>query len=283
MYNNRRIQMSGAVSEQCPIAAIATIGTTVADDTFNDTHRAKYYGCVAVRFSKSSAPVAIRFSIVTKPQATARTPSSNSSTQALLPVLIFLGVNRVAGLRWAVVVATAWSVKVIVDRRRAGVPLGRFMPIITAAVIVRGAIGAITGSEAVYFGLGIATKYAVSAALATSLVLRRPLARVAAPYVLSLSPAIIKHQSFHTAMVLTTAIGALYYCVSATFDIWLFQRSSIEGFVVLRFLVNWPLGALCLLAILAVARHHLTKIPSVESLTELSQGPMAHYWAPDEK
>ena len=78
------------------------------------------------------------------------------SLQSAAPVLLFLAVNRVAGLRWAVAIATAGSIALALDRRRKGLPLGRLMPLVTGAVIARGAIGVITGSETVYFGLGIA-------------------------------------------------------------------------------------------------------------------------------
>lgn len=199
------------------------------------------------------------------------------SLQSAVPVLLFVAVNRFAGLRWAVVVATIWSLKLVADRRRRGLPLGVFMPIVTGAVLLRGAIGAITGSETLYFGLGIATKYLVAAVLIASAVIRRPLAARAAPFLLDLEPHMVSHRTFRPTMALVTVVAGLYYTLSATLDIWLFRRSSVEGFVVLRFLANWPLSAAALLAIVAIAHVRLTKIPGVISLTALAEARMAEY------
>ncbi len=191
------------------------------------------------------------------------------SAQSFVPVLVFLAVNRLAGLRWAVVAATVWSLKVLIDRRRSGIPLGRFIPALTAAVLLRGAIGAITGSETVYFGLGIATKYLGAAVLLGSVVIKRPLATLAAPYVLDMPARLAENPRFRSTMAIITAISGVYYALSATFDIWLFRRSSVEGFVVVRFLANWPLGVVAIVAILAVAQRGMAGIPEVAPLATM--------------
>lgn len=218
---------------------------------------------------------------VTSPAETSGATPVGPSLQLAVPVLLFLAVNRVAGLRWAVVAATLWSIKVIVDRRRRGLPLGVFMPIVTAAVLARGAIGAITGSETVYFGLGIATKYGFAAILIGSLLAQRPLASLAAPFLMELPPKIAGHQRFLSAMKAVTAVAALYYLISATFDVWLLRRSSVEGYVVVRFIANWPLSAAALIAIFAVLRFHVRKIPGAPPLPTLIEQRMAQYRPPE--
>jgi len=187
----------------------------------------------------------------------------------VIPVLVFLAVNRMAGLRWAVLATTIGSLGIAVDRRRKGQPLGRFMPIVTAAVLVRGIIGIVTGSETVYFGLGIATKYLVAAVLLGSAVIGVPLAERAAPLIMRIPQEMAEHRLFRSTMAIITAIAGLYYIVSASFDIWLFRRSSVEGFVLLRFFANWPLSAVTLLAILVVLQVRLQKIPGVPPVATL--------------
>lgn len=204
------------------------------------------------------------------------------SLQSVVPVLLFLGVNRIAGLRWAVVVATIWSVKLLVDRRRRGISLGVFMPIVTAAILIRGAIGAITGSETLYFGLGIASKYVVAAVLIGSIAIRKPLARYGAPYVLALTDDMMAHPRFHRAAVAVTAIAALYYLTSATVDVWLFRRNDVEGFVIWRFLANWPLTAIAFVAIATIAQRHLGKIPGFTSVQAMAEERMSQYWPDDD-
>lgn len=200
-----------------------------------------------------------------------------NSWQSAAPVLLFIAVNRLAGLRPAVVAATLWSVKVIVDRRRQGIPLGRFMPLITAAVILRGAAGAITDSEAVYFGIGIATRYVVAIALIGSVLVRRPLAALAAPHAMVMPQGMTQHRLFRSTMAIVTLIAGAYYIASATFDLWLFRRSSVEGFVIWRFLANWPLSAAAIVAALAVLQLRLTRIPGVSSVTALVEARMESY------
>ena len=188
---------------------------------------------------------------------------------AVIPVLVFLAANRIAGLRWAVLATTIGSLGVAVDRRRKGQPLGRLMPIVTAAVVVRGAVGIATGSETVYFGLGIATKYLMAAVLLGSATIGVPLAERAAPLVMRIPQEMAEHRLFRSTMAIITAIAGMYYLVSASFDIWLFRRSSVEGFVLLRFFANWPLTALTLLAILVVLQSRLQKIPGVPPVATL--------------
>lgn len=192
--------------------------------------------------------------------------SGQNPWQLFAPILVFLAANRVAGLRWAVVVATICSIAAVIDRRRKGLPLGRFFPLVTAALLLRGAIGAITGSEAVYFGLGIAAKFAGAAVLVGSVVIAKPLAGLGAPHILALSDEAQRHPAFHRAMREATLIGALYYCTSATFDIWLFQRSDVEGYVIVRLLANWPFGLLMLGATFAVVNTRFKTIDGLDPL-----------------
>ena len=182
---------------------------------------------------------------------------------AVIPVLVFLAANRIAGLRWAVLATTIGSLGVAVDRRRKGQPLGRLMPIVTAAVVVRGAVGIATGSETVYFGLGIATKYLVAALLLGSATIGVPLAERAAPLVMRIPQEMAEHRLFRSTMAIITSIAGLYYVVSASFDIWLFRRSSVEGYVLVRFLANWPLSAAALVGIMAALQIRLQKIPGM--------------------
>ena len=194
---------------------------------------------------------------------------SEFSLQSAAPVLMFLAVNRVAGLRWAVAATTAASLAIAIDRKRKGQPLGKFMPLVTAAVLLRGLIGVITGSETVYFGLGIATKYVAAAVFLVSVVLRRPLAQRAAPFFMRIPEQMATHRLFRSTMAMVTVIAGLYYLVSASFDVWLFRRSSVEGFVVIRFLANWPLSAISVLAILVIVQVRLQRIPGVASVASL--------------
>lgn len=199
-------------------------------------------------------------------------PTGARSFDAVVPVVLFLAVNRLAGLRWAVAAATIWSLKVVIDRRRRGQALGVVMPIITLAIIGRGIIGIATDSETVYFGLGIGAKYAAAAALIGSALIRRPLAAVGAPHLFAVDDETTSHPLWRSTMSIITVIAGLYYAVSATIDVVLLQRNSIEGFVLLRFLANWPLSMLTISAAFYVAHRRLPRIPGVSSVAALMEG-----------
>lgn len=190
------------------------------------------------------------------------------SLQPVLPLVLFLGVNRVAGLRWAVVAATAWSIKVVIDRRRQNLPLGRIVPLITAAVILRGLAGVITNSEVVYFGLGIATKYVASAVLLGSAIVMRPLGNLALRRGLGLSAQLVAKPAIAAAARWATVVAGLYYLFSATFDVWLLERSSIDGFVIVRFVVNWPLGIAALGSIYWLFSRGFDAVPEAPDLVD---------------
>ena len=76
-------------------------------------------------------------------------------------------------------------------------------------------------------------------------------------------------------MAIITAIGGLYYGISAVIDVVLLQRNSIEGFVLLRFLANWPLSLVAISAAFFVAQRRLPTIPGVHSVADLMERRLA--------
>ena len=92
-------------------------------------------------------------------------PNSNRNLDSVLPIIIFIVFNRFFGLAWAVIGASLWVIKAVVSRYRRGEVIGRYLPILICYLIIRGVIGIITDSEAVYFGIGIGTKALIGACL----------------------------------------------------------------------------------------------------------------------
>lgn len=201
--------------------------------------------------------------------STSARSSGLRSLEPVAPILVFLVLNRIGGLRLAVGGSTLWALKLGIDRRRRGQPLGRFVPILTVAIIARGIAGIVTDSETVYFGLGIAGKYAVAAVLIGSALVGRPLAALGAPYLLAATEEMQQHPVWRSTMAIISVIAGLYYLASASLDVVLLQRNGIEGFVLLRFLANWPLSLAAILLSLAVAQLRLPRVPGVTSALEL--------------
>jgi hypothetical protein len=75
---------------------------------------------------------------------------------SLSPTIGFLVVNYGFGLTEAMIAATLTSAVVIALRWRKGRRIGILLPASLAYVVIRGTAGVLTGSEDVYFGLGVA-------------------------------------------------------------------------------------------------------------------------------
>jgi hypothetical protein len=190
---------------------------------------------------------------------------------SFMPVLLFVLLNSFVGLGWAIAGATAWSVFAAIRRRRKNLPIGKLLPIVTAFIVARGIIGIVTDSEAVYFGIGIASKFAIGLALVISALIGRSLMGILAPYVFGFDDELQAHPVYKSTMATLTIIAGCYYFISAGFDIWLFNNSSANGYVVIRTIVNWPF-AMTTIAICSWYAHvrfkRIEGFPGVFSLFE---------------
>ena len=159
-----------------------------------------------------------------------------------MPIVAFLVLNRWASLGWAVAGATAWGIKAAVSRRRRGEAVGRFLPALIAYLVVRGVIGIVTDSEAVYFGIGIGTQALIGMALVASAVVGRPFLARVFPLAVPLATETVAHPVFRRTMGrLTVALGA-YQLLTSAWSIWLYDQTSPDRYLVIRALVGWPTG-----------------------------------------
>lgn len=254
-----------------PITAIATFARRAVHDEPPIYRGFKYCSCVAMRRHQGHGLTVGSVSTHSAPNGPNDGKVGPNSLETIGPLVLFLVVNRLAGLRWAVAAATLWSLKLVVDRRRKGLPLGRFFPILTGAVLARGLIGIITDSEDVYFGLGIGAKGLTGLALVISVLVRKPLIARFLPSLLALESHTTSHPRYYRTANILTAIAGAYYITSALVDLWLYQRSSIEGFVLLRFVANWPLALAALLLAATLGNRQFDQIPDTPRLVELAE------------
>ena len=198
---------------------------------------------------------------------------------SVMPIILFLALRRFAGLAWGIAGATVWALKVAYMRKRRGHPIGKFLPIITLGIIVRGAVGILTDSEAVYFGIGIGVKAAVGVALIASTVIGRNLIAAYAPVLLGFDRATIEHPIYGRAMDRIAWVAGIAELVSAAFDVWLFNRSSVGGYLTIRFFVNWPFTSAVLFGCIAYLGRELAKIPGFPGMSEVLDERMKQYEA----
>ena len=200
-------------------------------------------------------------------------PDRNRVLDSVLPIALFIGLERAWGLAAGVAGATLWSIKVVLGRRRRGEEVGRYLPILVAYLAVRAIVGIATDSDAVYFGIGIGTKAAVGAALVGTVVVGRPFlvryAHLAVPF----DRATRDHPRYRQVMGhLTVALGCYQFLTSA-WDIWLFNQTSASGYVLIRFIVGWPIGTLASMVAIFWADRALRRVPGYPGILDLLAPP----------
>ena len=201
-------------------------------------------------------------------------PTRTDVFDQYMPIVLFLVLNSVGGLVWAIGAMTLWAVKAQVSRYRRGLPLGRVMPIIVLYLLVRGTLGIIYDSEEVYFGIGIGAKGLAAVALLVSAAMRRNAAGYALPFLVPIDRATKSHPVYR-AVTRRVSIGvALVVFASVGFDTWLLQNASINKFVLIRLGVNWGLSILTILTAGLYLDRRLRRIPGFPGLLPLLEQRM---------
>ena len=212
--------------------------------------------------------------------------SRSSQLDQLMPVVLFLvfynlDAVQVAGLNnieVAVIAATAWSIKAAYSRVRRGLPIGKWLPIITAYLVVRAAVAIAVerelvdfgvSSEAVYFGIGIGTKMLVGLAAVVTIVAGRPFALWAVRFVPDLPEALRLDRRFVATLRDVTWVIALYELGSSVWDIWLYNNSGVSWFVTIRLVANYVVSFVLIFATLLYVDRRFSKIDGCPSLVDL--------------
>ena len=71
------------------------------------------------------------------PEGPSKGQPRGRALDSVMPIVLFVGLNRLAGLGWAVLGATVWSIKAVVGRRRRGEAVGKFLPILVGYLVDR--------------------------------------------------------------------------------------------------------------------------------------------------
>jgi hypothetical protein len=203
------------------------------------------------------------------PQRAAAQPrgfGASGAMDSVGSVAAFLVGNRVGGLGLAIGLVTAWSLVAIVRRHRNGIGIGKLLPITTGYLLLRGGIGLATGSKAVYFGTSIGTKALIGVVLLASVVVRRPLIVRYAPLVIPFPAHVLAHRIYHRTGRNLTILAGVYELGSAIWDVWLYNRTSTDGFVLIRLGVAWVSGFVAIFGGIVYADLSLKKIPGFDGL-----------------
>ena len=212
------------------------------------------------------------------PDAPGTAPLRGGTLDQLMPVVLFFVLFNLVDIEAAVVAATAWSLKAAYARRRRGLPIGAWLPAITTYLVARAGVTIAVqreivdfgvSPEAVYFGIGIATKVLIGAAVAGTIVAGRPLLKWLIPRFVHLDDAVREHRVFHDTMVTATWMIVVYELASSVWDIWLFNNSGFNVFFLTRSVANFVVSFIAITIGLMYVDRRLTGLDGYPGLVEV--------------
>ena len=188
---------------------------------------------------------------------------------ALLSVVAFLVFNRWVSLTVAIIATTVIGAAGAALRARMGVAIGVLLPLVIAAVLVRGVVGIIADNEDVYFGIGIFYKYCIALGVALSVPLKWRFVDISLRRTLGINDEVCHLPEFRKPVDRTLIAFGLILAGSATFDIWLLGQTSANSYVLIRLLINWPLYVLVVALGLYFLAKSLARVPGYPGMLSL--------------
>ncbi len=130
------------------------------------------------------------------------------------------------------------------DRRRGGC-IGWLGLALLGYVLIRGAAGALTGSEQVFFGISVAASMAVTIGVLASAFTTTPVATYLLPVLLAgrLRPETAADPAYRRISAHVTAAWAIAELSVSGWEAWHLQHAGAVDFVATRGLLGWPVMA----------------------------------------
>jgi hypothetical protein len=192
---------------------------------------------------------------------------------SVAPPLLFVGLQSLAGLRWAAVVSLVLAALLVVFRRLRGERL------LYAVTGLTGAVGGValalwTGTASAYFVPGIIGNVAATLACAGSVVVRRPLVAVTSQLIYGWPWSWYRHPRVRPAYSEITWAWALLYLGKALLQGWLVQQDAIGALAVVRVLSGYPALAGMLVVTYVYVDRRLRSLgaPDVEEHRQVTSG-----------
>jgi hypothetical protein len=160
---------------------------------------------------------------------------------ALVPVFLFLGANGAGGLVWAVAASSAWSMTLIIARRRASTSAGPLVWFSLGYALLRGAAAIIAGSATVYFGPAVIGDLAGGLAFVGSVVVRRPIVGAIATIFYAFPDEVRRGRAYRRVFSHLTLAWAALLILIGVFQVVLLATTSASMYLVVRSVATWPL------------------------------------------
>ena len=129
-------------------------------------------------------------------------------------------------------------------------------------------------SEAVYFGIGIATKALIGLAVASTILVGKPFALWAVDRIAVLPDTMRSDPLFVATLRNVTWVIAFYEMGSAVWDIWLYNNSGVNLFLVGRQVANLAVSFVLIFATFIYLDRRLSQLPDWPGLPELLSSSM---------
>ena len=212
------------------------------------------------------------------PAPSARGFGSSSNLDQNMPVVLFIALYNLVNIKAAVVAATAWSIKAAVTRRRNGLGIGWWLPVVTGYLVARSVVTILVDEgivdfgvspEAVYFGIGIATKILIGTAVLLTIIAGRPLLAWLVPKVVDLSDELLAESRYVRTMTVATAMIVFWEYGSSAWDIWLYNNAGFNFFFLTRSAVNFVVSFVLITGTLMYIDRTLDPLDTYPGLTEI--------------
>jgi hypothetical protein len=174
-------------------------------------------------------------------------PPASTKSRVLIslsPTIAFLVVNYGLGLTEAMIAATLTSALVIGSRWLKGRRIGILLPASLAYVAIRGLAGALTGSEDVYFGIGVVLSATTAVAIGATAFTLTPAASYFIPLVVTYRQQTVNHALYMRVAAQLTVAWALMELAISGWEAWHLTRVTATEFIFLRTFVGWPVMAI---------------------------------------
>ncbi len=174
-----------------------------------------------------------------------RLPTLADVVGSVAPVGVFLLANAVWGLVAGMLASTAVAATATVARRRRGGGIGWLGLALLGYVLIRGAAGALTGSEQVFFGISVAASMAVAIGVLASAFTTTPVATYLLPVLMAgrLRPETAADPAYRRISAHVTAAWAIAELSVSGWEAWHLQHAGAVDFIAARGLLGWPVMA----------------------------------------
>ena len=177
----------------------------------------------------------------------------------LVPLLLFVGLLRFAGVAWALAASLGWTLGALAIRRVTSRPVSGLVLLGALTLGARTIVALATGSLFVYFLQPTLTTAVVGVGFLVSVPLGSPLAERLAYDLLPFDDATKRHPLVRAFFVRLSLLWAATSLVNALITVWLLLRTSTTTFVMVKSVLGPATAAVTIGIMLVWLRFAVTR------------------------